>query len=307
MSEHLRAAREHLRAAVGDIDARIAEIAVVLATVPALQAEVTDLHDARRELLAIIDGRGTASEVRDAVAAPPPAARPASPPPAALDTGVRDVDAWTRIEAALSKADEPLRYPQLARVSRLTPWGTRRLVNEMVAAGRLVKTGLTHATRYSLPSGRAKRTAASSPNGTPADDTAHGADPVVTSVGDADVTPPPVDATSLQQPGPRPPVPDDADDFDIAETFTEEAEDAFDAQDVLDEEPCIRRPGRPPAYKPGTRQLPAARETVSGELPWWARPDADFKKEAERMRTAPPSRSTNVPSALHIIGMNGVW
>lgn len=36
----------------------------------------------------------------------------------------------------------------------------------------------------------------------------------------------------------------------------------------------------------------------SSELPWWAKPDADFAKEAERMRMGP---RVNVPSANKIL------
>lgn len=84
--------------------------------------------------------------------------------------------------------------------------------------------------------------------------------------------------------------------------------DAFDAQAVLDAAPCIQwAPRRPPVprYKPGTRYSAVARETVTSEGSWWTRPDADFAKEAQRMRDQPTKLT--VPGELHILGMERPW
>lgn len=185
MSQVIREAVDLLLTVVDKIDARLREV----------DDERTLLLEKRGELVAIINGHGTpavyqpptSSEVRHVSATKTPAARRV-PPPAPLRTGVPSVDAAARIEAAFAKSDEPLRWPDVFRASKLPLWGAKRLVAEMVAMGRLVRTGQTHATRYTLPSGRAKRgAAASAGKGSPADDDAHGAVQEATSAGDAGV------------------------------------------------------------------------------------------------------------------------
>lgn len=79
-----------------------------------------------------------------------------------------------------------------------------------------------------------------------------------------------------------------------------------DLQSALDEEPCRVLAAPPPTkarpYKPGLRQQPAACvRVVDGDGgSWWMRPDADFGKEAERMRAQPTKLA--IPGELNIIG-----
>jgi hypothetical protein len=349
MSEFLRAAREKLRAALVDIDARLTEL-------QAFKAEEADLLATRAQLATLIDGPNAEAATlapsvggRHVAAASTtggrPAPAPASPvvPETDLVTGVRDVDAANRILAFVGREGEPVRYEQIVRVSRLSPWTCRRLVTELVTMGRLLRVGKTNAVRYSLPSGRAKRgPAGAAGKGTPADDDAHGAHSADTSAGDAGVSLPTPREPSLQQPVSRPPVvipPDDhsaeslgkgsiADgpetdisddddplDLDAADTAAPDDDDVLadtkfaelDAdQAALDEEPCYpKKRGPKPKYKPGTRHEPAAAERAPSGGSWWTRPDANFEKEAQRMRESP--RRTKTRGEDNIIGMNAVW
>lgn len=96
--------------------------------------------------------------------------------------------------------------------------------------------------------------------------------------------------------------PEETEPFDVTDDEVDEA------QDLLDAAPCIavapRAPTRP-RYKTGTRQEAAPREVASGEGSWWTRPDADFGREAQRMRAQPTK--LKIPGELHILGMSGVF
>ena len=74
-----------------------------------------------------------------------------------------------------------------------------------------------------------------------------------------------------------------------------------DVQAALDEEPCVKttRPVKP-KYKPGTRHEVAARERATEAGSWWMRPDADFGREAQRMREQPTR--LKVPGEDNVVG-----
>lgn len=75
-----------------------------------------------------------------------------------------------------------------------------------------------------------------------------------------------------------------------------------DLQAVLDEQPCVATAPRAggATYKPGTRRVVAAVERAASEGSWWMRPDADFPKEATRMRAQ--HANLKVPGEDHIVG-----
>jgi hypothetical protein len=176
MSQVLRDAIDLLRRVVEKIDARRAE----------LQAEDATLANRRGQLVAIIDGDAvlSSSEVPDAVAAPTPAARPVQPP-ASSSAKATDADAAARVLKVLREAGEPLRYPQLERASKLSPWGARLLIRHLLDDRSIERTGKTNACRYSLPTGRGKRSASAAPGtGKPADDDGHGASVLDISAGE---------------------------------------------------------------------------------------------------------------------------
>ena len=81
----------------------------------------------------------------------------------------------------------------------------------------------------------------------------------------------------------------------------EEHEPDDDVQAVLDEEPCVKtsRTAKP-KYKPGTRHAVATRERATDAGSWWMRPDADFGKEAQRMREQPTR--LKVPGEDNVVG-----
>jgi hypothetical protein len=98
---------------------------------------------------------------------------------------------------------------------------------------------------------------------------------------------------------------DDVEPFDLPSIEDEDEQAALDHLD-----PCFRKkPGPKPKYKPGTRQeragktAAAAASNTAGS--WWTRPDADFTREAQRMRDSPTRMK--VPGENSIIGMGGVW
>lgn len=150
MSEHLAAARELVRSAIGEIDARLAEI----------QLEHADLTAHRARLQVVIDGeRPTSppSEVSHAEVAPtsPPAPRrpnaPASSAPG--DALPKPIDAALRIMAIVAKRGQATSSDVHTAAKLTNPQAVKRLLTALIDSGRLVRTGKTAATRYSLPSG----------------------------------------------------------------------------------------------------------------------------------------------------------
>lgn len=90
------------------------------------------------------------------------------------------------------------------------------------------------------------------------------------------------------------------------EPLDDDQEPDVDLQAVLDDEPCYpRKPGPKPTYKPGTRQAPAAQETAAAGGSWWMQPDADFTKEAQRMRDQPTK--LKVPGEHNVIGWSAAF
>lgn len=116
---------------------------------------------------------------------------------------------------------------------------------------------------------------------------------MVASAGEAGVSTSPGADTICQQPVLRPP----------ADVATEEGGDVFDDDDEVFDDPLHRAAARPaPRYKPGTRQLPAQRDTATADGSWWMRPDADWQAEATRMSNNP--KAMNVPGQNNILCMH---
>ena len=94
----------------------------------------------------------------------------------------------------------------------------------------------------------------------------------------------------------------------VADTFVElevDLEDEDGADDEVTVDGRFRHPSKPLApvtrYRPGHRQIPDARARTSPDGSWWMRPDADFTREAERMRLDP--KQPKVPGENHILCM----
>jgi hypothetical protein len=191
MSEHLRAAREQVQQAIAHIDVRLAELA----------DEAGVLRATREQLRTVIEGHGTAgaagtltSEVRHAevVATSPPAAGPVSPPARSVpshDSGSAKIGSvnnarararWPHIDAAILTAvrANPGCRPQDigARLEgTCRPYDLKSGLARLVQQGALTLTGYARGARYSLPTGRASRSAARPAPDSPADDDSHGA------------------------------------------------------------------------------------------------------------------------------------
>lgn len=73
-----------------------------------------------------------------------------------------------------------------------------------------------------------------------------------------------------------------------------------DLQAALDQAPSRVQPVARPRYRPGTRQEHATPRGASSTESWWTRPDADFGKEAERMRVQ--HAKLKVPGEHNVIG-----
>lgn len=201
-----------LRSVVEKIDARLTE----------MEFEQSLLLDKRAKLVLIIDGEVSAADPAVAAfgrqfeaAARTEPAKPVPPPASPRARGsspvypsgsICHVDGAARIETALAKK-EPLRWPEVLSASRIPTWKAKRLVNELIAAGRLVRTGSRSSTRYSLPTGRAKRGPATAAQGKPADDDSHGVSCDDISAGvDAGMSRAPSDAMHPPAAVSRPPV-----------------------------------------------------------------------------------------------------
>lgn len=319
MSQVIREAVDLLLSVVDKIDARMGE----------LDAERTLLVEKRRELCVIINGHGSSSEyrrsaleVRDEVAASAPAARPASPsaPTPSKPTGIKRVDAANRILDALTNADgRPLRYRDLARAARVGLGTTKDVVASLVASGQMLRTGKTAATRYHLPTGRAKRSSAAGGapvTGSPADDDSPGVQPAPM---EHDAPTPPSSRPSVevgaasdsQREGAIPdralaPLPEAAADvevFDVTVLDTTRSGEVDD-EDIFTEPPYRAAP-QPARYKPGTREPKPTTKRTPQDASWWMRPDANWEAEAKRMRTS--GKAMSVPGQNHIIGMGSAF
>jgi hypothetical protein len=311
MSELLRDTVDYLRAQLSKIDLRLTD----------LDAERVKLTSARAMIAAVLDGEAESkSGVGHAQLTEAPAGR-ATSPASIHGTGVHsgeslmyarrrtETDAKPANKAAraillvLAATSEPLTVKQLlAGTKQVTKPELKYQISRLVDAGEIIRTGRTHATRYSLPTGRAKRSAApGNGKGSPADDDAHGAVRVVTSAGDAGVTPAPGEATSLQPPVLRPPASTEVTTMDVLDD--DEPCDALAADadrdgfgDVFDEPPYRAPIRRPDLRQPRTGPAAAAKTTTARES-FWLRPDADWQAEAQRMRNDPkamcPGKTTS--------------
>lgn len=152
MSEFLRAAREKLRGALADIDARLAEL-------QAFKAEEAQLCDHRAQLVTLL-GDPVPAEERPVYRPEPGAvttvasgtAPTEARPPAEPETGItRHSAAAARILVVVERKGQATSSDVKAAARLPNDYAVKRLLNELIDAKLLVRTGKTHGTRYSLP------------------------------------------------------------------------------------------------------------------------------------------------------------
>lgn len=146
MSEHLRAAREKLQSAVQDIDREIAQ----------LEGQIAQLRTYRQHLVDVLDGDRSAesSAAAPTLAIPPakptpapPTSSPAAPP---RETGVTNVDAANRIVAFLEKHGPSAPGAVFEGAKLPNTYASKKLLLDLAAAKRIVRTGNGRAARVSL-------------------------------------------------------------------------------------------------------------------------------------------------------------
>jgi hypothetical protein len=149
MSDPLRIALREMDVEIGTLEARLATLR------PEREALAVYLGEpARPSLVGATAGAAAGQRrVADVAAGTPIGASPSSGVGhlRGVTMSQKQRDGAERILAALRSAHGPLRYPDLARASKFGIDGAKRAVAALVAAGAIVRTGKTTATRYTLP------------------------------------------------------------------------------------------------------------------------------------------------------------